>query len=239
MNSHFVSKVILKNFANPDKKIKVFDKQSGLFSFENIQDVCNLELCDDLFSEAERKWDQRIETKIGNLLIKYKGDFLRIWSDESNHPALRRLLALHFVRSFVFITKLQDTLEVSTRELVESVPIHLCEIVAKQFINNVATSTPEMMNDLYNKTKSELDKFQVEIAEASAGENFVIGDAPILNNRRAVLDSEFFAMPVTPKFMISMTREKRFLKLSTKATRKIKRMSKRESINYWLCLPEG
>lgn len=238
MNSHFVSKVVLKNFADSNKKIKVFDKNTGKFYLESIEYIGNLELSDDLFSEEEKKWNRTIENRIGNLLSKFDGDFLKIWEDQSSHPVLKRLLALHFIRSFFFITKIQDNLEEKVEELLVNVPPEFHEAVAKEFIHNVAESTPKMMEDLYKKTKSELDKHEIEIVEASKKENFVIGDAPILNDRKAVLDSEFFMMPVSPRYVIGMGKEKRSWHLSTKDTRKVKRKVKRDSLNYWMCMPE-
>lgn len=241
MYSHFVSQVILKNFASKDRKIRVFDKQTRDFLKQDypIKDICGMQLSEPIFAQIEKKWGKKIENRIGNLLEKYQGDIVKIWADSNNHEPLRRLLSLHFIRSFLFMARFQAFAEEGVKELLEGLPPEHHDLVARDFIHNVVESTPQIWDDLYIKTKSHLDKFKLELAEANSSENFIIGDFPILNNKQAVMDSQFFVLPITPRYVIGVAKEKRLLHLSKRDTRKIKNIAKRDAIRYWFCQPES
>ncbi len=239
MNSHFISRIILKNFSNSTGEIKTFDKESNLFVKPNyhFSRVGYIKLSEDLFTESESRWNRKIENKIGNLLQKHKGDVYKIYMNVENHLALNKLIALHFVRSFFFLVRLQEVASESTNKLLRKVPDELRSVVANDFLAKVVQNTPNIMDDLYNKTKNHLNKYKLELVIPSKKEKFIIGDIPIINNKQAIKSSEFLVMPLSPDFAISVARKNGIWNLSTKDTRKLKKMTKRDSIRYWFCKP--
>ncbi len=240
IKSHFVSKVILKNFSK-DKKIGVFDKSSGLFLEEaqDISDIGYVNLPSQLFSESEEIWSKSIENKIGNLFQKYNGDIKKIYFNKESHPAFRRLLSLHFVRSLLFLDRLENVAKEKTNELLKGVPESFHRKVASEFLGKVVQTTPNLIDDFYKKIKNELDNYELELVQACKSENFIIGDIPIINDKKAVKDSEFFMLPISPKFIIGVSQKKGIWNLSTKDTRMIKKKVKRDSRDYWFCYPSN
>lgn len=237
IKSHFVSKVILKNFSK-DKKIRVFDKsKSSFLEDKDISDIGYVNLPSQLFSESEEIWSKSIENKIGNLFQKYNGDIKKIYLNKESHPAFRRLISLHFVRSLLFLDRLENLTKEKTSELLNEVPEKFHRKVASEFLGRVVQTTPNLIEDFYKKTKHELDSYELELVEASKTENFIIGDISVINDKKAVKDSEFFMLPISPKFIVGVAKKKGIWNLSTKHTRMLKKKVKRDSLDYWFCYP--
>lgn len=223
INSHLISQVVLKQFANKNSDDKwqtlVHTKGSNDTGLHRIDEVASLEI-DRLVIEAlEQEWSNNIEKEVDkaiNNLAKSNVNYV-----EKHIGIIKDLMALHLVRTTVFplvdeYAKQIIGVQSSIKDQFISAYPEQTEAITKLYEEKVKTVIRDTAISIMKKEIPELkahlaDKsIGFEIGEAPEGVKFIIGDRPVIMTDKdgkinvPVSQASHIAMVLTPKYIVAL-----------------------------------
>lgn len=238
MKSHLISQVVLKQFANEQRKITVHTKGSAATELKAIDLVAHIDIDEALIKHLEDKWSHGVEDDAERAINGLKNNNLVMV--EKHIVAVKNLMALHFIRSQVF-------------HLVE-LNKHMITNTFRQIKDAYSIAYPQYAKSIEKVTKAEYTKaphdiavkvmekyipmveayiadpaIGFEIGEAPEGASLIIGDIPTIttdgnkNFGVPITEAKAFGMPLTPKYFVTLKKNP--------GTRKYKKMSVKQVEN--------
>lgn len=219
ISTHLVSKVILKQFTNKEGELNVTNKANGTTRPAKTGEVAFVEIDRTIIEALEKQWTAEVETHATKTLnVLGNGDILLL---DKHVTMLKKIMSLHFVRSTVLIVILTQTSETYGQQIIDEMttayPEHkalIAEQVKQDWPRLTIETLPIILSENIDKVEDFMAKHGLEIGLAPEGSSFIIGDSPAItmgdNGRMGVLngvaitDSKSFAMPVTPKHLVTL-----------------------------------
>jgi|GEM_PF-2864121 len=250
MKSHLISQVVLTEFTNESGELIEIDKATGISKLETPANVCYQEIDRVIIKELEDSWANGVEDDAKKALnTLHKSNVLLT---EKHVNTLKRLIALHFVRSIVYelveasSPQMEVALENLKKEYVRQYPQSKTEIEnAYSYDNNEKMKMAvRVMGEQIPKIESYLanKEFGLEIGVAPPNCYFIIGDIPVLSVDKkgnmgvlqgvSITDAQGLAMPLSPTHIASIKTnptETKYIKLTfeqvTSANKKLHSLS--------------
>lgn len=234
ISTHLVSQVVLKQFVDENGKLSVFNKTRAETKLASTEEIAFVEIDRSIIEALETKWAHEVEHHASKTInILNNGDVLRY---EKHIRMLKKILALHFVRSAVLFVLLTRSKTIYGQQIIEEVsaayPEHreLVENMVKTEWPSLANTTiPEILTENIAKVEEFMENHGLEIGVAPEGSHFIIGDSPAITmtkdgrmgvmNGVPITECDSFAMPVTPSHLITLKTNPKtveYLKLTSK-----------------------
>ena len=220
INSHLVSKVILKQFATKglDKKWRVvmYEKDGKYSSFCDIDYVACREVNRELIDVLEQEWSKDIEDKAYRAINSVTNNN---WTDK-HIGVIKELIALHFIRSqtFELVDSNKDyifkTLEANRDKVVAMKPESI-DIINKIYFEYRKSATLtvaiSILKEFVDKTRRYLSdpSVGIELYQAPDDAEFIIGDVPVITVNRSgrvvpITEADHVVMPLSPKYLVAL-----------------------------------
>lgn len=234
MRSHLISQVVLKQFADDQRRIVVHSKGTDDTELKPIDCVAYMDIDEVLIKKLEEQWSQEIEAKADTAINNLKAGNINYF--EKHIGVVKSLLALHFIRSQVFrlveASKqvIDDRLTQAKDEVIAVYPEYN-DLIERTYAKengsayvDIAIKIMEHYMPKVNEYISDPD-IGFEIGEAPDGSEFIIGDIPVvtgnINHQFAIpiTEANVIAMPLTPKYLVALKKNpdtKKYKQLSAK-----------------------
>lgn len=227
MKSHLISQVVLKQFANPQKEVLVHDLKMGDEEPKSTDSIAYKEVDEAIIGELEKAWSTEVENDIEAAIHSLQnGDLL---TSEKHMLTIKRLLALHFMRTQVYVAMQKPEMsDAYRRRVIEQVaaqfPERRQEIEARvnaEWPKKANEAVVMSMREYIPKIEEYIKKHGLEVGVAPEGTEFILGDVPVVSadgngnfgalNGVPITEARAVAMPLTPRHIVA---------LKTKATSK-------------------
>jgi hypothetical protein len=220
INSHLVSQVILKQFANKDSDGKwqtlAHDKSSGIAMLRKIDSVASREIERSVIEALEQQWSNDIEKEADKAINSIANNN---WADK-HIGIIKDLMALHFIRSQAFelvgnnIGYINKTLEAKKNEVVAIYPGYI-DAINRVYEDSVKTAPLDIVLGILKTYIAQTKEFLsdaaigLEVGKAPDGVEFIVGDVPVITLNRAsevvpVTEANYVGMPITPKYLVAL-----------------------------------
>ena len=208
----------------------------------------------DLFSEQEKLWNKDIENRMPDVYRALKrGDPL----SDSAIFIIKKLLALHFIRSVAF----NEIYEKSKLNFGNDLLKRMKKKFPKEFVVNGAiwnndwikrtkNAMPELLSDNIQKVEGYIASYNLEVGLAPDDVEFIIGDNPVLSvgdngaigilQGVPVLKSRAFGMPLSTKYFVALTSSTRscvYIALTKKEVESVNEKQIRGCVEYYYSTP--
>lgn len=257
MNSHLISKVVLKKFS-VNNKVAVHDKSSdALIDLRVIDSIACIEQDADILGDLEKKWCNEIETHMPKIYNSLELGYLL---DRPTHiKIIKRLLVLHFIRSSVFYkiysektVQMVDEFTARVKAQAPEESKNQDEQIRSYGERELAIFLPVILQDQIAKIEEDIQPHGIEIGIASEGFEFVIGDNPVItattDGKVGILNgvpfksSIAFGMPLTPKHLVTLKSKdisNRYVTLSGTQVEAANRKQKIAATEVYLSRPKS
>jgi hypothetical protein len=219
MKSHLISRVVLKRFANTHDETLVHDIKASTTELKPVADIAYKEVPSDIIGELEQQWGQGVENDAEKALNALaSGNLLHT---EKHIQTIKHLMALHYIRSVVFIlADKPEMLRYRTQVIertVSAYPEHRGAIEAKmdaEWPNFKLAAATGTLKDYLPKITDYMDKFGLEVGETDSSTKFLLGDIPTATTDGTgkfgvlggvpILQATEFVMPMTPRHIVGL-----------------------------------
>ncbi len=220
INSHLISQVVLKHFANKNADGKwqtlVHTKGSADTELSRIDGVACRAIDRAVIDTLEQEWSNSIEKEADKAINSIVNNN---WTDK-HIGIIKDLMALHFIRSQAFelvgnnTDYIISTLETKKNEVIAVYPEYK-DVINQKYEEAAKTAPLEVaigiLKTYIDKTKEYLADTAIglEVGQAPDGAEFIIGDVPVVTMNRAskvvpITEANHVAMPITPKYLVAL-----------------------------------
>ena len=255
MRSHLVSQFLLKRFARGGV-VGVNSITTHEQRHERVRDIGYVELEEELIGGMERKW-QKVESEAANAL--HKLDAGTLLDSSRNIFAIKRLMAMHFVRSEAFyllmVSKREEYLDTVVRRLGMQFPAEterLLPVIRSEWMTMIDGSIPGILRDNISKVESFIDSQGIEIGVTPVGVSLILGDNPALTISKdghlgilagvPITEATGFSMPLGPKHLVALKTNalsRKYLQLSAEHVRNANEKQLAQAIRVYYSLPSA
>lgn len=220
MKTHLVSQVILKEFTDSNGLLTLNYKDTNKPSEKKTtKDACYIEVETALIQRLEKYWNESVESDAKKTLrILKAGDILNY---EKHINILKRLMALHYIRSSLIVDIFNELSAYQTNLVIEELMDQLSlerekvEKLVEPRLPKILTKTlVQSLEELIEKVDNHISKFGIEVGVAPETESFMLSDSPaILLDKNgnlgprqgvALLQASGFVMVMTPKHVVGL-----------------------------------
>jgi len=220
MNSHLVSRTLLKRFANKGL-VRVTSLVTGENELKKLRDIAYLKVSEELFYKLERKWGNIESSATTAFNALDQGTLLK---STSQKEAIKRLMTLHYVRSQAFVDIMVRDEPHYFQKLIQNVKADVPDkanyiesnlpTIRHNWLVDLAKMIPGIFRTNSEKVENYVKSFDIEIGMAPKGVEFILGDNPALTVaedgrigiRSGVPINEGigFAMPLGPRHIAAL-----------------------------------
>lgn len=257
MKSHLISRVILRQFTGSDGKLVVHNKMTGMAEPKLTTDVAFVEIDEGIIRMLEDKWNHDVENNaVKSLHVLFNGDAL-LSGKHTN--MLKKIMALHYVRSVILIYLLQHSTQVYQKQIIDEMsadsPKHkdLIESTVKErFPKMVSETMPIILEENIEKVEHFMELHGLEIGVAPVEEYFVLSDSPAMTmsndgrmgvlNGVAITDADSFAMVVSPKHLVTLKTspsKTKYIQLTAEQVANVNTKQVQHSLYEYYSVPEA
>jgi hypothetical protein len=232
MKSHLISQVVLKQFASDQRQIIVHTKDSRKTELKPIDCVAYVDVEEVLIGKLEEKWSNEVEDQAERSINTLSSS--NVNHTEKHLDAIKKLLALHFVRSKVFQLVevnhqiIDNDLAKARNETIAIFPEYK-EIITEKYGEIIETAYDDIAIKIMEEYIPKVEAYigdpdiKFEIGEAPDGSEFILGDMPVITADRngnfgiPITEATSIAMPLTPKYIVSLKKNpdtKKYRKLT-------------------------
>ncbi|MFO0703214.1 MAG: DUF4238 domain-containing protein [Patescibacteria group bacterium] len=220
LKSHFVSKVVLKQFCGKTGKLSVFKKQGGVPLLKSQSEFAFVRLPSDVFSNSEDRWNRTERRYTACIDLINNGGFFTHKKCGICAEVIKVIMSIHYVRSLAFYSLLSTKEKEKYDELVEEFEKIISDKATfrKKWIIDLMVTLPDIIQTNINKVLDEIEKYSLEIIKAPKYKYFIIGDVPVVTWNKdghvgfldgvGLNNSDIILMPISPKYAVSLTSHK-------------------------------
>lgn len=215
MRTHLISQVVLKRFTNDEGLVAQHEKKTGKVTLLPPTDIAFTDIDVKIIEQSERRWGADIENHAEKALNTLVNANVLLVPKHAN--TIKRLMALHYVRSFALLDLMAEAKQKYARQIIENVssayPSYrdlVKQKVAEDWPRTVVGSLPKIIGDNVAKVDKFMERHGLEIAHTPQSIKFVIGDIPaitITNKGKMgvpITEADSFAMPLTPTHIVAL-----------------------------------
>lgn len=256
MKTHLVSQVLLKEFTNDAGLLTIHYKDASRPpETKSTKEACYIEIETEFIERLEKYWNESIESDTKKTLrILKAGDVLNY---EKHINILKKLMALHYIRSWVLMDIFAELGEYHTNLIIEETMRDFSKS-REEILKLVRPVLPGVLNKvlvdgldrLIKKVDTHIEKFGLEIGVAPEGTNFILSDSPAIVMDKsgrlgpkegvAIMNASEFAMVMTPKHVVALKsgkQAKTYMKLTARQVRALNDKQIKHSLSEYYQAP--
>ncbi len=219
MKSHLLSQVVLRQFAR-NGLVSAYVPGTAKSTLKRPEEVAFINVDERIIGRLEQEWGQGVENDAGRAMrVLHDGGLLY---QPKHLKTLKALIALHYVRSSVLVTLLNQA-KATYGDLLESrlagqFPAHSADIdhvLSTEWPDRVDGILIDILEENIRKVSEYLVNRDLEIGQAPASRQLIIGDVPVINiagdGRTGIQagvpinESTTIGMPLTPWHLVAIT----------------------------------
>lgn len=257
MRSHLLSQVVLKRFANENKKTTVHDIKSDRSELKEINLVAYLDIDGTLIAKLEAKWSKEVENDAEKAINALTSGNLQ--NVDKHIGTVKKLMALHYMRSTVFIMMHdqawsgqfypKDNIE----QIIALYPQHedlVRRTTSTEWQTTKTKAAIQAMEIYIPKVEAYIADIGLEVGVAQQETQFILGDIPVVTadgtgrfgalNGVPITESKGFAMPLSPKHIVSLKKNatsKKYVLLNARQVQNANDKQLKQAVNCYYTKP--